>query len=67
MPSAGSYLTDSGSLAGVDQDGPDAGPHTRRIDHRASASMLCGMAWCSVSIRAQGDAWGYDVPVGRVL
>ncbi len=63
------YLSDGSSLAGVD-------PETGRTQARVSGGSTTGTSGfyavhdgvvLGLDQGAQGDAWGYDVPVGRVL
>ena len=70
MPSAGLlYLTDGSSLAGVD-------PETGRTQAHVPGGSTTGTSGfyavrdgvvLGLDQGAQGDAWGYDVAVGRVL
>ena len=63
------YLTDGSSLAGVD-------PETGRTEAQVSGGSTTGTSGfyavrdgvvLGLDQGAQGDAWGYDVAVGRVL
>ena len=63
------YLSDGSSLAGVD-------PETGRTQARVSGGSSTGTSGfyavhdgvvLGLDQGAEGDAWGYDVPVGRVL
>jgi hypothetical protein len=63
------YLSDGSSLAGVD-------PETGRTQARVSGGSTTGTSGfyavhdgvvLGLDQGAEGDAWGYDVPVGRVL